>query len=102
MAKEGLTPIKDFIKDIFKKYYMDGTKNEIVKEWKESLGKDAEHAHIVSLRNGQLLVEVDHPIFLQELSFKRMDLKEKLNNRVGRTVIRNITIKGGTYLGGGV
>lgn len=102
MKKDGLIPIKEFIKDLFKKYYMDGTKNEIMKEWKESLGKDADHAHIVSLRNGQLLVEVDHPVFLQELSFKRIDLKERLNNRVGRRVVRNITIKSGAYLGGRV
>lgn len=102
MKKDGLIPIKEFIKDIFKRYYMDGTKNEIMNEWKESLGKDADHAHIVSLKNGQLLVEVDHPIFLQELSFKKMDLKKRLNNRVGRSVVRDITIRGGTYLGGGI
>ena len=63
--------------------------------WREIVGADiADHAQPVSLRNGVLVVTVDHPIWLQELSrYHKKLLLEKISQRVGRNAVRNLVFR---------
>jgi hypothetical protein len=60
--------------------------------WQQIVGDDvAHHAQPVSLRNGILVVAVDHPIWLQELQrFHKALLLQKVQERVGKKAIRDI------------
>ena len=60
--------------------------------WQQIVGADvASHAHPVSLRNGILVVAVDHPIWLQELQrFHKALLLQKVQECVGKKAIRDI------------
>ena len=60
--------------------------------WQQIVGADvAHHAQPVSLRNGILVVAVDHPIWLQELQrFHKTLLLQKVQERVGKKAIRDI------------
>jgi predicted nucleic acid-binding Zn ribbon protein len=63
--------------------------------WPEIVGADvARHAQPVSLRSGLLVVSVDHPVWLQELSryYKPMIL-QKVQERVGKKAVRDIRFR---------
>ncbi len=63
--------------------------------WPQIVGADiAQHAQPVSLRNGNLVVAVDHPIWLQELSrYHKTLLLQKIKERIGNKAIRNIVFR---------
>lgn len=63
--------------------------------WPEIVGKDiALHAQPVSLRNGQLVVAVDHPVWMQELSrYHKALILQKVQARVGAKAVREICFR---------
>jgi predicted nucleic acid-binding Zn ribbon protein len=50
------------------------------------------HARPQRLRRGVLSVAVDSPEWMQELQFLKHDIRERLNARLGRTVVREIFV----------
>ena len=50
----------------------------------------ARHAQPRRMRRGVLLVEVDSAEWMQELQFLKHDLRERLNERLGRRALRDI------------
>ena len=63
--------------------------------WPDIVGKDiACHAQPVSLRNRLLIVAVDHPGWLQELSrYHKPLLLQKVRERIGKTAVRDIVFR---------
>jgi predicted nucleic acid-binding Zn ribbon protein len=63
--------------------------------WPQIVGADiARHAQPVSLRNGLLIVAVDHPVWLQELSrFHKPLLLQKVRQRIGAKAVRDIVFR---------
>jgi predicted nucleic acid-binding Zn ribbon protein len=63
--------------------------------WSEIVGSDiARHAQPVSLRNGLLVVTVDHPVWLQELSrYHKPLMLQKVQERVGKKAVRDICFR---------
>lgn len=63
--------------------------------WPNLVGADiAQHAQPVSLRNGMLIVAVDHPIWLQELSrYHKSFIVQKVQAMVGKKAVRNIVFR---------
>ena len=60
--------------------------------WANIVGSDiARHAQPVSLRNGLLVVAVDHPVWLQELSrYHKPLILQKVQERIGKKAVRDI------------
>jgi predicted nucleic acid-binding Zn ribbon protein len=63
--------------------------------WPNLVGADiARHAQPVSLRNGLLIIAVDHPIWLQELSrFHKTLILQKVQAKVGKKAVRDIVLR---------
>ena len=63
--------------------------------WTTIVGSDiARHAQPVSLRNGQLVVAVDHPVWLQELSrYHKPLILQKVQERVGKKAVRDLCFR---------
>ena len=63
--------------------------------WPDIVGKDiARHATPMSLRNKLLIVAVDHPVWLQELSrYHKSLLLQKVRERIGKTAVRDIVFR---------
>jgi predicted nucleic acid-binding Zn ribbon protein len=63
--------------------------------WPQIVGSDiARHAQPVSFRNRMLVVAVDHPVWLQELSrYNKSLLLQKLQTRFGPATIRDIVFR---------
>lgn len=64
---------------------------ELWTHWDAVVGPTlARHAQPLRLRRGILSVEVDSAEWMQELQFLKQELRERLNARLGRPVVRDI------------
>lgn len=63
--------------------------------WPTIVGSDiARHAQPVSLRNHLLVVAVDHPVWLQELSrYHKPLILQRVQERVGKKTVRDIAFR---------
>lgn len=62
-----------------------------VVEWGDIVGRRvAEHARALRVDRGRLLVEVDSPVWAQELSLMRRTILREVNGRIGREAIETI------------
>jgi len=62
-----------------------------VVDWAEIVGRRvAEHARALRVDSGRLFVEVDSPVWSQELSLMKRDILRQVNERIGRKAIENI------------
>ncbi len=52
----------------------------------------AQHAQPQRFRRGVLLVAVDGPEWMQELQFLKHDIRERLNSRMGKAVVRELFV----------
>ena len=59
--------------------------------WSRAVGQDiSRQTHPVSFRNGILFVETRHPVWTAELSSRRHSIRKKLNEALGKDLIREI------------
>ena len=62
--------------------------------WERSMGSMiARHAQPQSVRGKRLSLIVDSPAWMQQLTLLKPDIIEKLNKSLGRTAIKDITLK---------
>ena len=65
--------------------------HELWSHWDAVVGPTiAAHARPHRLQRGVLTVSVDAPEWMQELQFQKQDLRDRLNARAGRTVVRDL------------
>jgi predicted nucleic acid-binding Zn ribbon protein len=69
--------------------------SQVFQLWPHIVGADiARHAQPVSLRNSILVVAVDHPVWLQELSrYHKALIVQKVQERVGKKTVRDIVFR---------
>lgn len=69
--------------------------SQVFSLWAQMVGTDiARHAQPVSLRNNLLVVAVDHPVWLQELSrYHKTLLLQKIHATVGKKTVRDIIFR---------
>ena len=96
--KSELIPVRDVIASLM----TDGTLPyrpddvEIWRVWKEVVGQTyAENAQPSKIRKKQLTVTVADSIWLQELTFYKETILEKLNLKLGRKAVDGINIRVG-------
>jgi predicted nucleic acid-binding Zn ribbon protein len=60
-------------------------------EWAEIVGeKVAAHTRAVRVDKGRLFVEVDSPVWSQELTFMKRKIMREINRRIGREAIEHV------------
>ncbi len=69
--------------------------SQVFHHWQSIVGDSiAIHAQPVSLRKGRLIITVDHPIWLQELSRSHKPLiLEKVQQTIGKKTVREIVFR---------
>jgi predicted nucleic acid-binding Zn ribbon protein len=69
--------------------------SQVFFHWPDIVGKDiARHAQPMSLKNRLLIVAVDHPGWLQELSrYHKPLLLQKVRERIGKTAVKDIVFR---------
>ena len=69
--------------------------SQVFFQWAHIVGTDiASHAHPVSLKKGLLIIAVDHPIWLQELSrYHKPMLLQKIHSAIGKQAVRDLIFR---------
>ena len=94
--EKPLTLIKDIIKSLLEgnglPFNPDNAR--IWEVWDNSVGTViAQHAKPAYMKKGLLRVEVTDPIWLQELEFARENIRQKLNENMGREAVSKIEFR---------
>ncbi|OQY43420.1 MAG: hypothetical protein B6240_12410 [Desulfobacteraceae bacterium 4572_87] len=96
--KSELIPVRDVIASLM----TDGTLPykpddvEIWRVWKDVVGQTyAENSQPSKIRKKELTVTVSNSIWLQELTFYKETILEKINTKLGRKAVDSINIKVG-------
>lgn len=86
-------PIGKILADVIRDLGLSGKFSEqrAVTEWGDIVGrKVAEHARALRVDGGRLFVEVDSPVWSQELNLMKRNILRQINDRIGRNAIDNI------------
>jgi len=88
-----LRQIKEILKETLEKFNLSQESQKLFAIWQEELGELAKHAQIGNFREGKLVVEVDNPIYMQELSARRESIVERVNRRMGKRFIVEVRFR---------
>lgn len=88
-----LREVKEIVKEALQKFNLGEETQKLFAIWQEELGELAKHAQIGNFREGKLLVEVDNPVYMQELSAKRKSIMERVNRRMGKKSIVEVRFR---------
>jgi predicted nucleic acid-binding Zn ribbon protein len=96
-AAQAAAPLGRLVPDVMKGLGLEQRlqQSQVFYLWPHIVGSDiARHAQPVSLRNGLLVVAVDHPVWLQELSrYHKALLLQKIHASVGKKSVRDIIFR---------
>jgi len=99
--ENSLTSLKDVISELLKSGALpfDADDARIWKIWDEVVGPAiARNAQPFRIKNRQLKVRVSDPIWYQELKFMEENIREKLNDKLGRKAVNKIEFSVGPRL----
>ena len=91
-----LIPLKDIIAELLGSTNLPFNPEDatIWRVWDEVAGETiARNAQPLWIKNGRLRVKVSDPIWLQELSFMEENMRNKLNERLGRKAVEKIEFR---------
>jgi predicted nucleic acid-binding Zn ribbon protein len=94
--KGSLTPLKDILSALLSdsKLPFNPRDAAIWKIWDEVVGPAiARNAQPLWIKDRRLRVKVSDPIWLQELSYLEVSVREKLNARLGRQAVEKIEFR---------
>ncbi len=97
--KDSMTPIKDILKGLLSdpSLKFNPADSEIWEIWDEVVGPAiAEHAQPNNVHKKKLRVHVSEPIWLQELEFVADTIKDKINDKLGRTAVEKVIFRLGS------
>ena len=97
--KASLTPLKDVLGSLFKNgglpFDLDDVR--IWQVWEDAVGAIvARHAKPSWIKERCLRVRVSDPVWLQELRFQEHEIRERLNERLGKEVVQKIEFRMGS------
>ncbi|MCR9095031.1 MAG: DUF721 domain-containing protein [bacterium] len=96
--KGRMQPVGDLVGRVLGELGLDGVAlaHRIGSEWPEIVGeKVAEHCRPLGLRAGVLEVQVDSPVWSQQLQLRKAELLEKLEARYARQAPREVRFQVG-------
>ena len=65
-------------------------KGKVFMAWEEVAGDAAPHTHPFRFRGSTLIVEVNEPVWLTELSMRKTDILNRMERAVGERVVEEI------------
>ena len=90
----AITPGSDVIEFLKKKLGLDEKIMVLPAVWEKVLGPLAAGAEITGIKSGQLLVDVVSSAHFQEITLRRREIINKMNQHFGRErVVRDIKIR---------
>jgi predicted nucleic acid-binding Zn ribbon protein len=96
MRRSKTISLAEAMKDYIKEMHLEGKLNEIsvINSWEDTVGKAiASRTSKIYIRDQVLYVHLNSSVVRNELLMLRQTLKEKLNERAGAEVIKDIILK---------
>jgi predicted nucleic acid-binding Zn ribbon protein len=97
-GKDTLTPIGDILGDLLAGDHLPFHPEDarVWKVWEDAVGSAiAQHARPLWIKGGRLRVAVSDPIWLQELTFAEQQIRQALNERLGREAVKKVEFRMG-------
>ena len=92
----ALLSIKDILKNTLFKFRMDGSTMDVYEAWDREMGKFAERAQVVSVKDDRVIINVNNSVYLQELTLRKKEILDKLNAALENRTIKEITFRSGS------
>jgi predicted nucleic acid-binding Zn ribbon protein len=96
MRRSKTISLAEAMKDYIKEMHLEGKLNEIgvINSWEETVGKAiASRTSKIYIKDNVLYVHLSSSVVRNELLMLRQALKEKLNEKVGSEVIKDIVLR---------
>lgn len=96
MSDNKEKPLKELVDKMLRSYGLGDRLDEmsLVKSWEEIVGKMiAKHTKEIYFNKGTLFVQLDSSTLRQELSYVKSDLIERLNDKAGKIMVKDIHLK---------
>ncbi|MFT6167542.1 MAG: putative nucleic acid-binding Zn ribbon protein [Vicingaceae bacterium] len=96
MSNEKEKPLKQLVDKMLRSYGLGDKLDEmsLVKSWEELVGKMiANHTQEIYFNKGVLFVRLDSSTLRQELSYVKSDLIQRLNEKAGKVMVKDIHLK---------
>ena len=90
-----LIPIKKILDSTLHNLKIDSSRKDIYDIWDREMGRFAEHAQIVSVRDDFIIVNVDNSVFLQELVLRKKEILKKINLFLKKKPIKDMKFRAG-------
>ena len=93
-SSKNFKPLTEAIKDIF---FIHGLEERqlLAAYWEKKFSQAAKHARLDKLINGRLEIKVDSSAWLQQVSLLKPEIKEELNKKIKKNLIKEIIVKAG-------
>lgn len=90
---KGFVQAKDIVDNLLKKYGLTSDTYAIFNNiWDKELGKLSKKIKLIGKKDGCLLVQVDNPVYMQELRVRKKEFVNKINGHFGKKIVDNIKI----------
>lgn len=88
----ALTPLQKTLARVLKGYRINDLESiKVFSLWRQIVGeKMADHCQPARISGGILYVEVDDPIWLTQLRYMKIDIQEKIAERLKKDVINDV------------
>lgn len=88
----AFTPLQKTLAKVLKGYRINDMESiRVFSLWKEIVGeKMAGHCQPVRITGGILYVEVDDPVWLTQLRYMKIDIQEKIEEKLKKNVLKDI------------
>ncbi|MFT5668038.1 MAG: putative nucleic acid-binding Zn ribbon protein [Vicingaceae bacterium] len=96
MSNDSDKPLKQLVDKMLRSYGLGDRLDEmsLVKSWEELVGKMiARHTDEIYFNKGTLYVKLDSSTLRQELSYVKSDLVQRLNEKAGKIMVKDIHLK---------
>ncbi|MFT6138723.1 MAG: putative nucleic acid-binding Zn ribbon protein [Vicingaceae bacterium] len=96
MSNDSEKPLKQLVDKMLRSYGLGDRLDEmsLVKSWEELVGKMiARHTDEIYFNKGTLYVKLDSSTLRQELSYVKSDLVQRLNEKAGKIMVKDIHLK---------
>ena len=92
----ALHSIKEILKNTLFKFRVDGSTMDVYEAWDREMGKFAERAQVVSVKDNRIIINVNNSVYLQELTLRKKEILDKLNAALENRTIKEITFRSGS------
>ena len=97
MSKKSLKNFKSLPEAIKEIFFISGLEERqvLAAYWEKKFSQAAKHARLDKLVNGRLEIKADSSVWLQQVSLLKPEIKEELNKKIKKNLIKEIIVKAG-------